>query len=549
MTVLEALHLPLEALRGEMMHPRAVRALDALGLSAVLRDRGSVDVAGFATFDGASRPPVILPYSRGKGLGLEHKEILTAFRQKLGARVRLETGAKAEALLLDGGRVGGVRCVDGREFRARLVVAADGRDSRMRKLFAVPTEVALKSYMFGVTVAGDTLPQPGYGNVFVGAPGPILAYPFGGGQVRMCIDVPLEAPRGKERLIDYVATRYAAFVPPSIRGPMIESLRCDAFRLCAVHQITTDACVVPGGAIVGDAGGCSHPVTAGGMTLACHDVLLLTDCLVRDGLTDVALAAYQRQRYGFVRARELFTASLYDVSAVTARARRRSAKRSSGTGRTGHRGRRRSISLSGEESRSRAFLVEYSRVLGHAATGLGAYAWQTMDARGAMRRTKSLAGTAYECLDLAIEKAVSALRLSLPQNRARSVTRAHVNRGGERQWPRAAGASESAGARIASDVLTASPRRRRRGGRRPHTAPVAMRRMRPGPNDTRRTLRVIESQVDPSHTPCKPRPSFTANSQVHPRRTTSAPGSRSRRARRAYPLRRGATGQARCRAP
>jgi len=414
-TVLEALHLPLEALRGEMMHPRAVRALDALGLSAVLRDRGSVDVAGFATFDGASRPPVILPYSRGKGLGLEHKEILTAFRQKLGARVRLETGAKAEALLLDGGRVGGVRCVDGREFRARLVVAADGRDSRMRKLFAVPTEVALKSYMFGVTVAGDTLPQPGYGNVFVGAPGPILAYPFGGGQVRMCIDVPLEAPRGTERLIDYVATRYAAFVPPSIRGPMIESLRCDAFRLCAVHQITTDACVVPGGAIVGDAGGCSHPVTAGGMTLACHDVLLLTDCLVRDGLTDVALAAYQRQRYGFVRARELFTASLYDVlrgNGPGAEALREAVFRYWEDGRS----RQASLDLlSGEESRSRAFLVEYSRVLGHAATELGAYAWQTMDARGAMRRTKSLAGTAYECLDLAIEKAVSALRLSLPQ--------------------------------------------------------------------------------------------------------------------------------------
>jgi len=43
---------------------------------------------------------------------------------------------EATALIEEGGRVGGVRTADGQEFRSKLVIAADGRDSHFRAGFA-----------------------------------------------------------------------------------------------------------------------------------------------------------------------------------------------------------------------------------------------------------------------------------------------------------------------------------------------------------------------------------------------------------------------------
>lgn len=412
--VLEALDEPLDSLRGELIHPRGVRGLEALGLSRALRSQGAVDVLGFAAYAHPDSPPVMLNYGSGSGLGLEHRTILVALRAKLqgDARIEFVTGARVQSLLYSAGKVSGVRCTDGRTFDAHLVVAADGRHSKIRKLFAIPTDVTLSSYTIGATLLGDVLPLPRHGHVFVGAPGPILAYPFGEGHVRMCIDVPLEAPHGKDALVDYIEQRYSAFVPDRIRAAMIESLRRDPLRACANHNIYTHACAVSGGALVGDAGGCSHPLTATGMTTACHDAITLAECLVQYGLTDKGLTAYQQRRYGFVRARELFAYSLYEVL------------RGKGTGPEAlrdavfeywkdPRARQASLGiLSGDESSTRAFLTEYTRVVGSAARHLGAFAWRTKSARASIHRTVSLMTTAYECLDLAVDKARSAIAIS-----------------------------------------------------------------------------------------------------------------------------------------
>jgi len=53
----------------------------------------------------------------------------------------LELEAPVDGFLQDGDRVDGVRLRDGREFRARLTIAADGRDSLVRQLQMLPVEV------------------------------------------------------------------------------------------------------------------------------------------------------------------------------------------------------------------------------------------------------------------------------------------------------------------------------------------------------------------------------------------------------------------------
>jgi hypothetical protein len=89
-------------------------------------------------------------------------------------------------------------------------------------------------------------------------------------------------------------------------------------EIAANYSIRTDECVVPGAALVGDACGCSHPLTATGMTVALTDTRLMAEAL-RDvdfrqpHAVDAALEKYQTGRYRYVRAREILADAMYEV--------------------------------------------------------------------------------------------------------------------------------------------------------------------------------------------------------------------------------------------
>src|SRR6202012_4378258 len=94
------------------------------------------------------------------------------------------------------------------------------------------------------------------------------------------------------------------------------------------------------------------------------DVTTLVECLRGFGLTDQALVHYQQQRYRFVRAREVFAHSLYDVlrgAGPGARAMRDGVFQ---YWRKQERARRVSMQiLSGDDSSPTTFLTEYARVV------------------------------------------------------------------------------------------------------------------------------------------------------------------------------------------
>jgi 2-polyprenyl-6-methoxyphenol hydroxylase-like FAD-dependent oxidoreductase len=312
--------------------------------------------------------------------------------------VTLRQGQPVTEVIEEQGRVVGVKLRGGEALRARLVVAADGRQSRMRKLLGLEPEVQLLSFTLVATVHGPKLPWRGFGHVFLGAPGPILAYPYGPELIRMCIDVPLEAPKGKEGMKQYVRERFAECVPSPLREAMLESLDTQPFEGCATHAVYTQACAVPGAVLIGDAGGCSHPLTATGMTAAMNDVRVLADEVSRHGFTDVALKRYQQRRYRFVRARELFTEALYEVFRAHDAG---SESLKAGTFDYWRRSRRaRDVSmgiLSGEDSRPRTFMAEYTRVMGRSTLGV----WRSP------HRARSLLATSLSRLERTVERSVS----------------------------------------------------------------------------------------------------------------------------------------------
>jgi len=315
----EARRTPPSRFAGELLHPAKLGVLGD-GLLGRLRARGA-DVRGFAVSPGADRPATLLPYLGARpGLGIEHGVLVDELRRAAAERpgVELRLGARAEVLFDHDARAIGVEA-GGLPLYAPLVLAAEGRHSSLRTQLDFPTEARLISFTAALRVRGP-LPNPGFGHVLLGAPGPILAYPIARDEVRMCFDLPglkVDAPSLPERL----RTFYAPAVPAPLRAAMLAALDGDSLQLAANHAVSTRQCVAPGLALVGDAGGCAHPLTAAGMSVCLNDVELLAEELAHHS-ADEALARFEQRRYRFVRTREALTDALYDLFGHLGPARR-----------------------------------------------------------------------------------------------------------------------------------------------------------------------------------------------------------------------------------
>lgn len=410
-TVLEAHAGHDPRFRGELIHPRGVRALEALGLKQPLVEAGGVPVRGFAVSPNLSTDNILLPYEDdlGDGLGIEHRQMVSTLRACVEALpdVELCTGARVDALLEEAGRVVGVRTAGGEEFRGDLVVGADGRQSRLRALLGLSAETQLLSYTVALSVEGEVLRNAGRGHVFLGAPGPILAYPYGVGLVRMCIDIPLGAPKGKANLKAFVAERYTPFLPQPLRAAMLRALEQHGVEGCANQAVYTQQCAVRGAVLVGDAGGCSHPLTAGGMTIGMNDVVQLVDVLERHGTGEAALLEYQRLRYRFARTREIFTEALYEIFRGLDAG---SLALQSGIfryWRSSERSRRASMGiLSGDENRAHVFMTEYARVMGSSAVDVAAQALTELKPVRSAQRLSKMLRTSLKRLDVSARRTV-----------------------------------------------------------------------------------------------------------------------------------------------
>lgn len=378
--VLEARSSTDPRFRGELLHPRGASVLADLGLLAPLLAQGGVSVQGFAVVPGPGRPAVLLPYEREDaraastaGLSMDHHPMVATLRAEVCARpgVTLRSGAKVAGLRRAGERVVGVETAGGERISAELVLVAEGRHSRLRSQLGIEGEARLLSFTAAILVEDVDLPHAAHGHVFLGAPGPVLAYPLGQRRARMCVDVPSSAEKGAAALATLLREAYAPFVPEPLRGAMLRAVEGGAVELCANHAIRTRRCTAPGAALIGDAAGCCHPLTAAGMTLGLHDVGVLADELGSAPTTDAALLRYQRRRYRFARGRETLTDALYEVMRGDDGGARAVQSGMIDYWRESARARRASMALlSGQESSLGVLAAEYLRVVGRAARGV-----------------------------------------------------------------------------------------------------------------------------------------------------------------------------------
>lgn len=367
---------------GELIHPHGVDVLDERGFLDGLHAAGGADVNGFAVVQAPDRPATLLPYreipgSRAHGFAIDHHDLVDTMRARVLQRpgVELRLGERVVDLVRDQERVIGVQTQRGPAL-APLVLACDGRHSKIRALIEIPERARLLSFTAAALLEDCPLPHPGYGHIFLGAWGPILAYPISARDARTCIDLPADMDKGKEAVIARIRDGYAPHVPEGVRRTLLRALDGGDIEVAANYAISTDECTVPGAALVGDSAGCSHPLTATGMTIALNDTRLLARELLAIDLhdraqVDGALGRYQAARYRFVRAREILADALYEVFRGTDDGTRaiREGIFQYWNGSVGARARSMAL-LSGHESRLPAFLREYLTVVGKSTTSV-----------------------------------------------------------------------------------------------------------------------------------------------------------------------------------
>lgn len=294
---------------GELLHPTAVAHLARIGIEGLEPVDDHARTQGFAIFGRERSDPFVLNYPRGeRGVTFEFPKFLRALREVVAAHPLVDFRPGARVANIEGQRVTLERRDKTTEtLDAGLIVGADGRFSHVRSFLGLGHERATLSHMAGLMLHGVDLPFEGYGHVVLSKVGPALIYRVGADAIRVCLDVPpsWKQAEGREKLL---WEAYEDALPEPLKKPIEQALRDRKvhWAINAVRPRTSYG--RPGLALVGDAVGHFHPMTAIGMTLG------FTDATELAAAPDFASYARARDRDSLSPA--LLATALYEIFAV-----------------------------------------------------------------------------------------------------------------------------------------------------------------------------------------------------------------------------------------
>ncbi|HKP57682.1 MAG TPA: FAD-dependent oxidoreductase [Polyangiales bacterium] len=306
--LLEANPRAASRLAGEWLHPPAVEILAQLGVA--LGPQPYPTGRGFAVLPDDGSAPIVLSYPNGRsGASLHHELLVAKLRRAVAANDAIDYIEGARATSVEETRVR-YRLTSGSEkvVEARQIVGACGRAGVAHRALGVEARARSYSRMAAVLLRDVTLPHEGYGHLCLGAPGPVLAYRVSPREVRACFDVPLGLDvNGDRAAVLYEA--YAPALPQGLRAPFERALLSDDVAWASNQTRLRRTFGRPGFALVGDAVGHHHPLTATGLTLGFLDALSLARASSFD--------AYRRERDRGGRVPEVLAIALYDIFAGT----------------------------------------------------------------------------------------------------------------------------------------------------------------------------------------------------------------------------------------
>jgi 2-polyprenyl-6-methoxyphenol hydroxylase-like FAD-dependent oxidoreductase len=361
-------------LAGELMHPPAAEDLDRLGLLEPLVQAGAAPVYGFAVLRGSADRGTMLSYSevigaRASSIAIEHATMTRTLLSAVSERPRVTVREGARVLDVDASRAHPIITLRGGErIETALVVLADGRSSRLRAQLGFPVSRGEELRMVGWRVPSGRLPYPGFGHVFVSEKGTTLAYQISARDVRIMFEVGADESLGLQTQI--------AELPEPFRRDVEHAIRNEARLTTKVFALSPGRVTANRVALVGDAGGCVHPLTASGIAFCTRDATRLGRAVghrfdAGEGVP-TALALYEKERHAPMRARTMLGPALVETLTSTSPEMRLLRRGLFRYWAKSPRGRRTSMGLlSTQESRGSIVAREYASVCLHALMGLG----------------------------------------------------------------------------------------------------------------------------------------------------------------------------------
>ena len=292
-------------LAGELIHPPGIDGLKHLGLLDDKPELGSI-IRGFSIFpfnEGKEyEDNVVLPYGEVEGLdhggmAIEHQALKDHLLDKVkkvdGVDVWMGPRVTAITAEGDGKTAFAVVSTENGDVRvnAKLIIGADGGMSQVRKLTGISHETHRYSGMLGVEVDDRHLPTREHGNIFLNPLGISYAYSVSKGRARVMLEV-LRGDDSKESVREHLKS-----FPKAFREDIEAAMARDKPLAAANYRIVPKSSVKMNVALLGDARGCCHPLTASGITTAVKDALSLRDALIKHDLNvekalrDYAIAA------------------------------------------------------------------------------------------------------------------------------------------------------------------------------------------------------------------------------------------------------------------
>lgn len=293
-------------LGGEWLHPTGAGILADLGIDFARDSIPHADGHGFAIFPKGS-DPIVLPYVGGeRGIGCQHHLIIDAIQKVVSRtpRVTALSGYRVTAVRRGGLTVTSADRARTIDVTAGLVVGADGRQSVVRQALGHDGGSRPVSYMLGVLIDARVLPFDGYGNVFLGGPGPVLAFRVDDRQARVCFDVPADRVAWVRNPAELLAA-YQNCIPTALRAACARALETAPPAVAANQWMRRRLYGQKGVALVGDAVGHCHPLCAVGMSVGFLDAVTLA----RSG----SVEEYATTRRAGGRVPELLSMGLYDL--------------------------------------------------------------------------------------------------------------------------------------------------------------------------------------------------------------------------------------------
>jgi menaquinone-9 beta-reductase len=321
---------PREKLCGDTLNPGALMRLERLGIARAVRERALAVTGMIVT--GPRNARVVGEYGTGLAGAAMTRRALDVLLLEAATRAgaRFDPGVIVrEPLMTDrGDRLAGVRLAPagaGHDMRARIVIAADGRHSRLAfalglsKYASRPRRWAFGAYYSGVE--GLTT----YGEMHIRSNGYMGVAPLPGGLANVCVVCELgsswrEPPGEGDRIVRTAITRDHV-----LRGRFARAQRLTPVTALGPLAVETRAAGMPGLLLAGDAAGFIDPMTGDGLRFAIRGAELAAECALRELETGRAMhralaAARRREFAGKWRMNRMLRTLVASPRSVTAAA-------------------------------------------------------------------------------------------------------------------------------------------------------------------------------------------------------------------------------------